>query len=87
VEEVMKKAIRTVLIVSAGLVSAALVGLALIGGWAPSSTAQIIDSDGCEKACYAQQALCSQACGTHINPVECDGRCSDGLEDCLRECR
>ena len=62
-------------------------GLALLGGWAASSTAQIIDADECERACYAQESVCTEACGTHTNPVECDGQCRDELEDCLRECR
>ncbi len=83
----MKTGTHTLLVVAACLVASALVGLALLGGWAPISTAQIIDSDACEKACYAQEAACTDACGTHTNPVECDGECRDELEDCRRECR
>lgn len=83
----MKKGIHTTLIVAVCLVTSMLVGLAIIGAWAPISTAQIIDSDECEKACYAREAACTEMCGTHANPMECDGDCRDQLEDCLRECR
>ena len=83
----MKTGIRITLIAAACLVGLRSRRLALLGGWAPVSTAQIIDSDGCEKACYAQESACADACGTHTNPVECDGECRDELEDCLRECR
>jgi hypothetical protein len=86
-EEIMKTGIRITLIVAACLFASALVVLTLIGGWAPISTAQIIDADECESACYAQESERTEACGAHTNPVECDGRCRDELEDCLRECR
>ncbi len=83
----MNTDLRTSLVVAACFVLSALVGLAFLGGWAPISTAQIIDSDACERACYAQEAACTDACGTHTNPVECDEACRDELEDCRRECR
>jgi hypothetical protein len=84
---IMKTGIRITLVAAACLAASVLIALALLGGWAPVSTAQIIDSDECERACYAQQSACADACGTHTNPVECDGECRDELEDCLRECR
>lgn len=83
----MKTGIRITFVAASCLVASVLIALALVAGWAPVGTAQIIDSDGCERACYAQEAACTDACGTHTDPVECDGDCRDELEDCLRECR
>jgi hypothetical protein len=55
--------------------------------WSFATSAQIIDSDACQKACYEEQTDCETACGEHTNPVECEGRCEDQLEDCLERCR
>jgi hypothetical protein len=51
------------------------------------TSAQVIDSDPCQQACYEQQSSCVSACGTHTDTVECEGRCEDQLEDCVRHCR
>ena len=51
------------------------------------SSAQVIDANPCQQSCYEQKAVCDQACGSHTNPVECEGRCDDELGECLRHCR
>jgi hypothetical protein len=83
----MRRTILAAIVVAACVFGAGLIGVAVLGGWAPASTAQIIDSNDCERACYAQESACSRACGKHINPVECEAKCHDVVEDCLRECR
>lgn len=48
--------------------------------------AQVIDVDACQKACYEQKEICDEACSENVDPVECEQRCQDQLDDCLAEC-
>jgi hypothetical protein len=51
------------------------------------TSAQVIDSDACEQACYEQESICVGACDTHTNPVECEARCHDERNEGLERCR
>jgi len=70
---------------------AALVALVVVAGlwtsWSAVTSAQEIDANACEQSCRAQESICVSACGAHPDPVECEGRCRDQVEDCLRQCR
>jgi hypothetical protein len=71
-----------------GSTGALLLGAAcLIALWGVISSAQVIDSNACQRACYEQKGRCVTACGMHDDPVECDADCHDQLTDCVRECR
>lgn len=49
--------------------------------------AQAIEGDPCRQACYEEHTLCVDACSGHGDPIQCEARCRDQLEDCLRGCR
>ena len=50
------------------------------------TSAQVIDANSCQQACYELKSICVEACGRHTNPVECEGRCEDELGECKRHC-
>jgi hypothetical protein len=66
---------------------ALLAAACLVAIWGFASWAQVIDSTPCEASCYEQKSVCVSACGTHVNPVECEARCDDALDECLEQCR
>ena len=59
-----------------------LLGLTLL-----SATAQIGDQDPCRNACHEAHARCVGNCGEHSNPMECDARCDEAMQECESSCR
>jgi hypothetical protein len=54
--------------------------------WALASQAQVIDADACQKACERAHIACVDACSDEDNPVECEERCDDQMQECLSGC-
>jgi len=54
---------------------------------ASTASAQVENRDPCVDRCDQIKEKCIEACDVHDDPVECDERCNDSSEDCLRQCR
>ena len=59
----------------------ALVALAVF-----AASAQIGDEDPCRSACREELSRCLSSCGARSNPIECESRCQDQIEDCEERC-
>jgi hypothetical protein len=68
--------------IALGIVVVAFVGAAwgLVG-------ARAMEEGDCQASCHAEHTACVETCQSHEDPVECDSRCNDALEDCLQSCR
>lgn len=69
------------------LLAVLLAAAGSIALWSLATSAQVIDADPCQRACYQAHAACVTGCGTQNDPIECEGDCQDQVEDCLSECR
>ena len=49
--------------------------------------AQGDERESCIEACQRAKAQCIDICDTHENPVQCDQKCQEADQDCIRECR
>ncbi len=65
-------------------ISAIAASCLMVLGFAAS--AQDEGRDACVEACREQNADCVSACGAHGDPIECEERCDDAVEDCIRNC-
>ena len=65
-----------------GLLISCLLGFAVF-----AASAQIGEGDSCLDACAEAHTVCVDQCSQHNNPMECEGKCDDALEDCRHSCR